>query len=632
MWSIDLVRRRMRRSSARGCDEAREKKNAQTHQCTNAQRSAQLQATVKRNSNQITRSPDGRITKFPPILLTETKANRDLVVACCEVCLDAGVKPGMTLAHARALLPSTGGGGEPHVETHAPARNLDALRAIAHWAVRFTPIVALDPPDGLLLDITGCARLHRGERRLINRIADSIQRLGFRVRIASAPTFACARAVARAGRRQRSYVSEDRVREALAPLPVCALGIDEEAEDGLREIAIDRIGHLFDLPRSSLPARFGDELLLRLDQALGQAIETMDPVRPAPPPEVERLFNGPVSQLEAIEITVRELLEELARELLHRESGVRDLRLTLDRSDLDPLHISIALSHPSRNVKHLWSLLSPHVERAHMGFGVERVSLCAQKIDRLPHEQLETRHGDTPGKARRHEGARGELFDTLINRLGRESILRLEPVESHNPERAFRMVSVMQEAQRHKGTEARRERRRDPPRRVNCEKKLTDGLAQRRRSALLRTPDHQITRSPDHQISITPHDRPTILFNHPEPIDVLAVTPESPPSRLTWRAHSYEVLCGCGPERIGEVWWEEEGAKGLRNQGTKGLREDQKCSAARPFAPLSLGPLVPSPLILLQRSYYRVLLDDGRFLWVFRHLLTGRWFVHGQWV
>ena len=37
------------------------------------------------------------------------------------------------------------------------------LEKIADWCDRFTPLVAFDPPHGLVLDITGCAHLFGGE-------------------------------------------------------------------------------------------------------------------------------------------------------------------------------------------------------------------------------------------------------------------------------------------------------------------------------------------------------------------------------------------------------------------------------------------------------------------------------------
>src|SRR5207247_380092 len=118
-----------------------------------------------------------------------------------------------------------------------------------------SPRVAPDPPDGLLLDISGCERVFRGEARLVNGLADAIGRMGFAVRAAAAPTFGCAWGVARYGRRERSTVPEGRVGEAMAPLPVESLRISEKASEGLREVGVERVEHVLNLARGSLPAR-----------------------------------------------------------------------------------------------------------------------------------------------------------------------------------------------------------------------------------------------------------------------------------------------------------------------------------------------------------------------------------------
>jgi protein ImuB len=298
-----------------------------------------------------------------PVLLYAQSAGRQLVARCCAAAAAAGVRAGMTVAHARALLPVE----QAVVELHQPQRELAALGALARWALRFSPIVAVDPPDGLLVDIAGCRRLFGDESRHVHLIGSATERLGFCARMAAAPTFACARAVARFGgwhaqraqRVVRGIVAEGGQRDALAALPVEALGVEAASVDALREVGIDRIGHLFDLPRSSLAARFGRELLRRLDQAVGRAPETIDPVRPVAPPVVERVFAGPATQLEAVALAVRGLLAELSVVLEHRECGARRLELHLDRPDAGPLSVTIALSRPSRDARHLWCAWPP---------------------------------------------------------------------------------------------------------------------------------------------------------------------------------------------------------------------------------------------------------------------------------
>ncbi|MHC4220061.1 MAG: Y-family DNA polymerase, partial [Planctomycetota bacterium] len=365
-----------------------------------------------------------------PVLLYTESAGRQLVARRCARATAAGVRPEMTVAHARALLPA----GQVTVEPHQPRRELVQLGALGRWALRFSPIVAVDSPDGLLVDIAGCQRLFGGEDRLVDRIAGAVEGLGFQVRVEAAPTFACAWAMARYGP------------GPLEALPVEALRVDRASVEGLREVGIERIGHLLAMQRSSLAARFGHGLLRRLDQATGKTPEMIDPVRPAAPPVVERFFTGPVTQLEAITLTVRELLVELADVLGQRESGARRLELRFDRLDAEPLSVAVVLSRPSRDVSHLWSLLAPRLESINLGWGVERLRLAASRPGKLTHEdeQWPWAGGETVD-AKRLDRDLGELLDILSNRLGPDRVTRVEPIESHLPERTFRLHPALEE-------------------------------------------------------------------------------------------------------------------------------------------------------------------------------------------
>src|ERR1700754_4755158 len=102
-----------------------------------------------------------------------------------------GLKVGLGLADARARYPSL-----PVVEADFEAdRRL--LEAIADWCDRYTPLVGLDPPDGLLLDVTGCAHLFGGEKTLARDLVRRLGERGLQSRAAVAGTVGCAWAVAR---------------------------------------------------------------------------------------------------------------------------------------------------------------------------------------------------------------------------------------------------------------------------------------------------------------------------------------------------------------------------------------------------------------------------------------------------
>jgi protein ImuB len=399
-----------------------------------------------------------------------------------------------------------------HVEDFALDRDQEALRGLAVWATRFTPVVAPDPPDGLILDITGCGPVFRGEKRLVKQLITSVNALGFRARAALAPTIGCAWAAARFGGKEIAKVDSAGVRDALAGLPVAALRLDHDTQSGLYEIGIETIGHLFNLPRSMLPSRFGEGLLLRLDQALGEAIEVIEPVRPVEPARVEMVFDGPTTVLESIACAARRLLESLAAELARRESGVRLLDVVLGRSDAPPVLLEVALSRPSRNVAHLWSLLWPRIEKANLGFGVERVTLTASRIGRVRHRQMEVLSADGSASFREISAGAGEMIDTLANRIGKERITRVEVRESHVPERVFVHCAALDE----------RAGRAEPG-------------------------------------AVVDADRPSLLFRDPESAEAIALVPDGPPSVLRWRGGAFPIVRAVGPERVAGEWWREGG-------------------------------------------------------------------------
>jgi len=400
--------------------------------------------------------------------------------------------------------------GAARIERHDPVRERAALRALAQWATRFSPLVAIDEPDGLRLDVAGCAHLFGGEPRLRRTVERRLERLGIASRVAIAPTYGCAWGVARFAPPERRLVEPGGARDAIAPLPARALRLPESLVSDLDALGLHRVGDLLDLPRSAATARFGPELSSRLDQALGQAFELIDPVRREPPVARERLFQGPTTQTEAIEHAVRELLAETCRELSRRDAGAQLVSVELIRSDLPPLTIDLRVSRPARDPRRLWSLLAPKLERAHLGFGVEGVRVRAGDVGRVRHEQSSRWTSDERAdrEALRREAA--ELIDTLAARFGGDRVRRAALAESHRPERAVRWSSALEP---------------EPP-----------------------------------EAPPAPADRPTALLDRPVPADVLALTPDGPVHRVRFGGREHEIVRCVGPERLAPEWWRRAGS------------------------------------------------------------------------
>lgn len=452
---------------------------------------------LRRSDRRASRSPDES-----PVLIIDQIAQRRVVAHACERARAMGITPGLALADARgAMAPAV-----PRLEDHDPAHTESCLGSLALWATRFAPAAAPDPPDGLMLDISGCARVWGGEANLADSITHALLSLGLRARVAIAPSVGGAWALARHSKHppgQHPLAHAGNLRRLLTPFPTAALRLEPDTLHDLARLGIDRVEHLLNLPRRTLPARFGDAVLLRLDQALGEAIETIEPARPTDPPRAERVFDGSTDRWDAIERTVRDLLDELGRRLLAREIGALRVSAELARTDLGPAIETAVLSRPSRDARHLWSILRPKLERTHLGFGVERVRLTATRVARLHHEQAEHWRPADADQSRRA----GELLDTLGARFGPTRIGRAELIESHIPERAARWSPVLAD---HAGTPTT-----VPP----------------------------------------PGDRPTVLLDPPAEARVLALTPDGPVLSLAWKGEQRRIERCLGPERIGPEWW-----------------------------------------------------------------------------
>jgi len=376
--------------------------------------------------------------------------------------------------------------------------------------------------------------------------------LGFTARVGLADTVGAAWAAARFAKTRSGVVAipSGQERRALAVMPVAALRVDPAIVEGLAEVAIERIGQVFDLPRSTLPARYGDELLHRIDQALGTLPEPIARLREHVAFTASRELPGGTTQVEAIDGVIKMLLAQLRRLLERYESGLRRLDVTFGRLDAATIPIYLIVSRPTRSDKHLWTLLRPKVERLDMGYGVERITLAASQVVRLPHRQESLPHevrGGTSTDA--DDAAFAQTLDTLAARLGHDRVLRIELRESHRPERAACLVPNHQTRQKERG-------------------------------------------NADTRAGFTCADRPSRLLEAPEPVRVLAVTPDGPVIRL-WR-HGVErrVLGSIGPERLGGEWW---------------------CSRE------------PS------RDYFRLQEESGRWLWLFQERTSREWFLHGEW-
>jgi protein ImuB len=433
-----------------------------------------------------------------PLILARRDGNKRVIHALNKTALVKGLRVGMPVSQAQAMLPAL---NVAEADLEADSVGLDKLAA---WALRhYSPVAAADHPDGLVIDATGAAHLHGGEAAMLDKMVARLGDAGIIARVALADTWGAAHALARYAKFPRGRTSlvvpPEESTAQLSSLPVQALRLPALMVDQLNRLGFERIGDLAAQPRAPLARRFGPELYLRLDQALGTQNEMIEPARLPELIEVRRHFAEPISAPETLNRYTAILAAELCGMLEARTLGARKLDLIFQRVDNQIEAIRVGTAAPVHDVKRLTRLLCDKIETIDPGFGVDVMSLRVPIAEPFVKKQL------TSLLVEESSPDISDLIDTLANRVGEHNIYRIEPVESDVPERSVKRVPPL-----------------SPP----------SGKGWHPRWA-----------------------RPARLLDRPEPIDTVALLPDHPPVAFTWKGRRRKIKRADGPERVFAEWW-----------------------------------------------------------------------------
>ncbi len=436
----------------------------------------------------------GEPPRHEPLVTAHTVGSRRLVRAACTAAQELGLHSGMTLAQAQALVPNL------HAVEATPEEDEASLRDLARWAINYSPVVAPDPPDGLWIDIAGAAHLFGGEEALLNDLTGRLTRQGIAAKAAVADAPGAAWAVARYG--AGGVVPTGRTVDAVATLSIRALRIAADKLGALHRLGIERVGQLAAMPRAPLVRRFGRDVALRLDQAMGHVFEPITPLVPKDTLSASTAFAEPIGRLEDLRSVVLRLAKDLCRRLERRGEGVRRLDLLFQRVDQKSVCLRVGTAQANRDATHLARLFDERLQTVDPGFGIEEMVLVASKVEPLTETQVHVRG---LGEEDTGEADMGPLVDRLGARIGMRRIYRLAPVQSLVPERMARRIPALA-----------------PP-----------------------------------TGSVWPENlpRPTRLLDPPEPVVATALLPDHPPAFFVWRKVRHKVAKADGPERITPEWW-----------------------------------------------------------------------------
>lgn len=409
-----------------------------------------------------------------------------------------GLGRGMSLTDARALMPTL------ENLPHAPQLDAQALGALIRWARGYSPIVARGESELgqalLTLDSAGCAHLFGGEEAMLGQMVALLERGGYSARasIADTPGAALAAALCLPG----TILPKGGTRDALSPLPIRALQLDEKAQEGFARLGLTSIGDIARLPRAALARRFGMQTLRIIDRALGAEPDPLTPEPPEPVHAVRLTLPEPIAKTEDVMAALERLSVRLCQRLAYERKGARRLRLTILRTEHTSQSAEIGLAQPSADPARFLPLFEKPVEGLEARFGIDAVRLEAVQTEAMTarQETLPTTRAET---GQGQDAPLADLLGILGNRIGFERVQRFLPAESHIPERAFIRASA-----------------------AFCEPQpfAASGLR-----------------------------RPLTLLQNLEPLSI--EEPGRPPKRFRWRGKHWPVTRTEGPERIAPEWW-----------------------------------------------------------------------------
>lgn len=485
---------------------------------------------------------DRRGLPLGPFAVVGDMNNAQVLVSLSGEAEAAGLTRGQPLRDAHAMCPD--------LQTRLQNAQLDRafLTVLRRWAGKFSPWVSEEPPDGLVIDLTGCAHLFGGEAGLMEVVEADCADLGLTVRMGIADTVGAAWALARfsgAGqggarsgddiaqeaRATRSRAAKRRhwerggaapgaqapanrsariapsgqTRTALAPLPIAALRLEDDTVATLNRLGLRQIGDLAGQPRAALARRFGRQLVRRLDQALGVEPEPVNPARAPDHFAVRLTLPEPIGLTADIMAALDRLLPPLSQKLKNAGRGVRRVRMECHRSDHTMDVVEVGLARPSAAPDRIRPLLAMKVDDIDAGFGIDMIRIEGVLTEPV-HAHQHRGHADAASDGASRLSGSDEMADLLGRiggRIGLEAITRLHPADSHIPEKTSKFLAAAWS---------------DPA-------------------------VHWPRAKAPRPLEIW---RPEIVMAHEAP---------NLPATFRWRNREFETHTGFGPERISPEWW-----------------------------------------------------------------------------
>ncbi len=395
-------------------------------------------------------------------------------------------------------------------EADRAAATAATLNALAHVALAFTPVVSLQPPAAVLLELSGSVRLFGGLEPIRQALLARMQRRGWHGRLVAAPTALAALWLARAGGTDAS--DPQRLAGCLAPLPLTVTGWPDAVITLLADMGVRTVGDCLRLPRDGFTRRAGREYLRELDVALLRVQQPRPLFQPAERIELEQQLPVESCDLQLLMQAADRLLQRAVVVLRQKQVCMTGMQFRFHHRHQPPTHSSLTLVEPVDELERLRALMRDRFERIALPAPVRAITLRSGRL--LAKQFRDASLFDSVTNAEQAVEAERHLLERLLGRLGGRRVRGVALAADHRPERACVDLQAAQVP------------------------------ASNSNGAVGSTAAGKAVLPPSWRGPMVPRDRPLWLLQTAQPLD--------PGRGWIWLS---------GPERIAAGWWDGEDAQ-----------------------------------------------------------------------
>jgi len=374
-------------------------------------------------------STDGRLTEALPAIVAEA---RPAILRGVPPLAPAVVRPRPKQLWYAVVFPDL---MEPQ-RLAAPAAS--TLQRLCLCAQQFTPLVSIEMPNALLLEIKGSVKLFGSLAALHAAIEAAWGRLSLRAHAATAPTALAALWLARAGK-PACIEDSGQLAGGLAELPIACTSWDPAWLQTLRAMGITRIGELLRLPRAGISRRLSPAAVLDLDIALARQAAPRRAFVPRVRFRERRDFETEIETVVYLQKALEPLIERCAQFLRERQAGVQSLELGLRHRVIPVTRVRLGLATITSERRRLTDVLDEKLNRLELAAPVRGMELKSGSLQPLPAGSLDAFAGMRAGGVCAGNTA-PQLVERLRARLGEQAVYGVVSVPEHRPEAAWRRV------------------------------------------------------------------------------------------------------------------------------------------------------------------------------------------------